>query len=138
MKEKSSDDEVESESDDLQSETITQPRRSTRSTARQGITRLEPSMQGKTNNDKNSVASFIQMEMKENKEELKETFPQVVNVCFTQMSANKGIKAYGKKAVATMLKEYKQLHEMAVFAPQNHNDMTLIEKRALRAVNSFI
>jgi hypothetical protein len=67
---------------------------------------------------------------------MKEHFPTIVETCFTQMSAKKGIRTYGERAVAAMLKEYKQLHDMAVFGPQPHNSLTNQEKsRALRAVN---
>lgn len=55
-------------------------------------------------------------------------YQTAINVCFTmvtgnggpQMSAKKGIKLYGTRAVAAMFKEYKQL----VFGP--HNEPVLV------------
>ena len=35
----------------------------------------------------------------------------VVNLVFTQINAKKGIKLFGERVVATMIKEFKQLHE---------------------------
>ena len=36
-------------------------------------------------------------------------------LCFTQMSARKGIERFGQLAVAAMLKEYKQLDDLVFF-----------------------
>ena len=35
----------------------------------------------------------------------------MVDICFTQMTAKNGIRMYGERAVAAMLKEYKQLND---------------------------
>jgi len=40
-----------------------------------------------------------------------------VGTCMTQMSARQGIKAYGRRAIDAMAKEYSQLEELNVFAP---------------------
>ena len=59
-----------------------------------------------------------------------------VGICFTQMSAGKGIKLYGAKAVAAMFKEYKQLDDLKVLGRLNPDLLTPEQKRnALRAVN---
>ena len=61
---------------------------------------------------------------------------KLINVCFTQMSAKNGIKTYKERAVAAMLKEYKQLEDMAVFRPQDPKLLSKTQKRqALQAVN---
>ena len=63
------------------------------------------------------------------------------DVIFTQMTAKKGFKQYGAKAVAAMVKEFTQLNEGAVpgkpvVVPTDSNSLTATEKRkALRAVN---
>ena len=42
---------------------------------------------------------------------IRQTYHQVVNTIFTQMSASKGIKQFGKKAIAAVFKELKQLND---------------------------
>ena len=60
---------------------------------------------------------------------------------FTQMTAKKGFKKFGAKAVAAMIKKITQLNEGAVpgkpvVVPTDANSLTDAEKRkALRAVN---
>ena len=52
------------------------------------------------------------------------------------MSAGKGIKLHGAKAVAAMFKEYKQLDDLEVLGSLNPDLLTPDQKRnALRAVN---
>ena len=52
------------------------------------------------------------------------------------MTAKRGIRTYGERAVAAMLAEYKQLIGMSVFTSQDPGKMTEEEKkRALRAIN---
>jgi hypothetical protein len=59
-----------------------------------------------------------------------------VGVCFNQMTASKGIKLYGAKAVAAMFKEYKQLDDLEVLGRLNPDSLTHDHKHnALRAVN---
>jgi Ca2+-binding EF-hand superfamily protein len=64
-----------------------------------------------------------------------------VNVMFTQMSAKKGIRMFGEKAVAAMVKEFTQLDKGAmpgkqVIQPINVKDMVGDERKmALEAVN---
>ena len=63
------------------------------------------------------------------------------DVVFTQMTAKRGFKEYGAKAVAAMVKEFTQLNEGAVpgkpvVVPTDSNSLTSTEKKkALRAVN---
>ena len=59
-----------------------------------------------------------------------------VNVMLTQMTANRGIKNFGEKAVAAILKEYDQLNKLNVFGSLNPDSLSREEKRkALRAIN---
>ena len=59
-----------------------------------------------------------------------------VGVCFNQMTASRGIKLHGAKAVAAMFKEYKQLDDLEVLGRLTPENLTHEEKRnALRAVN---
>ena len=63
-------------------------------------------------------------------------FRRTVGICFNQMSATRGIKLYGEKAIAAMFKEYKQLDDLEVLGRINPDNLTLEQKRkALRAVN---
>ena len=59
-----------------------------------------------------------------------------IEECFAQMSAKKGIKTFGKRAVAAMLKEYQQLDDMTVFGAHDPSTMSKPEKsQSLRAIN---
>ncbi len=59
-----------------------------------------------------------------------------VGVCFNQMTASRGIKLHGAKAVAAMFKEYKQLDDLEVLGRLTPENLTHEQKRnALRAVN---
>ena len=52
------------------------------------------------------------------------------------MTAKRGIRTYGERAVAATLAEYKHLIEMSVFTSQDPGKMTEEEKRrALRTIN---
>ena len=56
--------------------------------------------------------------------------------CFTQMTANKGIKLLGEIRVAAMFKEYKQLDDLDVLGILDPDLLTSEQKRnALRAIN---
>mmetsp|Transcript_1239 Transcript_1239/g.1759 ORF Transcript_1239/g.1759 Transcript_1239/m.1759 type:complete len:407 (-) Transcript_1239:1408-2628(-) len=62
-------------------------------------------------------------------------FSKVVHVTFTQMSAKKGIKEFGERAIAAVLKEYRQLHDKQVFERIRKNVLTNdIKKSAHQAV----
>ena len=52
------------------------------------------------------------------------------------MHASRGIKLFKERAVAALLKEYKQLHDMSVFGRVAYESLTVEEKKkALRAIN---
>jgi len=60
----------------------------------------------------------------------------VFNIIFTQMTANKGIKEFGERAVAAIYKEYKQMQDLQVLGNTNYDLLSNDQKRrALRAVN---
>ena len=51
-------------------------------------------------------------------------------MALTQMSMNKGIKAFGKAGIDAVQKELKQLHDRAVMKPTYADEMTKQERRA--------
>ena len=68
-------------------------------------------------------------------ETLADCYSEVVNVCFTQMTADKGIKTYGKRAVDAIFKEFAQLNDLSVFGALDAKSLTREQKRtALRAI----
>ena len=61
-----------------------------------------------------------------------------VYVTFTQMTAKKGIKKHGWRAVASMYKEYIQLEDMKLMKALKPDSLTRSQKKgALRAINSI-
>jgi hypothetical protein len=63
-------------------------------------------------------------------------YSTAVGICFNQMTASKGIKLFGPKAIAAMFKEYKQLNDLKVLGRINVDALSPEQKRkALRAVN---
>ena len=109
-----------------------------------------PSFGGKT------YAQLFQQVRNKTEIEVGEIYRKTVNVIFTQvandkkedkqiapggtggpqMSAKKGIEAYGERAVTAIFKEYLQLHDKSVFGSINPDALTIHQKReALRAVN---
>ena len=60
----------------------------------------------------------------------------LVNVLFTQMTAEKGFELFGEKAVAAMVKELKQLDDFDAVRPEDATKLTHEQKRnALPAIN---
>ena len=68
-------------------------------------------------------------------------FHKAIGVMFTQISAKEGIKQFGERAIATMVKELKQLNNGTmkgnpVVVPIDPSKLTKLEKRyTLDAVN---
>ena len=57
-------------------------------------------------------------------------------VCLTQMSAKKGIKIFGERALNAIITEYEQLENLSVFTPLNPNYMNKEDrKNALYAID---
>ena len=55
---------------------------------------------------------------------------------FIQMSASKGLKMFGGKAVAALCREYKQYHDMDVFDRVKIDDISPDKKnKTLNAIN---
>ena len=102
-----------------------------------GVTRLEPSMKGKSHQDTKVQLAQKGITSKERKYEWFTKLKDIaVNVCFTQMSARKGIQQFGQLAVTAMLKEYKQLDDLLVFGVVSPASLSEQEqRRALRAIN---
>ena len=77
------------------------------------------------------------LQIKESKEERRndEYYKATFDTCFIKMD-KRGTKKYGKRVVVTTLNEYKQLHNLDVFGPQDAKIMSCQEKYiALRYVN---
>ena len=63
-------------------------------------------------------------------------YTTAVGICFNQMTAAKGIKLHGEKAITAMFKEYNQLQDMKVLGRINPDTLNQEQKRkALRAIN---
>ncbi len=63
-------------------------------------------------------------------------FKQITNMCFTQMTATKGIKLHGQRAIAAMFKEYRQFDDLTVLGRLDPDSLSPEQKRkALRAIN---
>ena len=56
-------------------------------------------------------------------------------LCLNQMSAREGIKMFGDRALAAMVKEYGQLHDLQVFSPRN--PLKLSKKEKVMALNAI-
>ena len=56
-------------------------------------------------------------------------------ICLTQMSATKGIKMFGEKALEAMIAEYEQLDQLKVFTPVDASKLTFKKKQALNAID---
>ena len=135
------------EEDSIENDTVTGPEqevgnrenntRPRRANAGMGVTRLEPSMKGKSH--QNTEVQFAQKGTANGEHQYKWfTKPKniAVNACFTQMSARKGIEQFGKLVVAAMLKEYKQLDNLLVFGAVSPESLSKQERRrALCAIN---
>jgi len=55
---------------------------------------------------------------------------EFIGFCLTQMSANKGIKTFGERALVAMAKEYAQLHDLQVFTPRHSHELSAEERRS--------
>ena len=114
-----------------------------RANAGAGIVTFEPFMSGKSHDkqftstdDNKQFTSTTDSNEPKRTTKIDDCYRLAVNVAFTQMSASKGIKTYGERAVAAMFKEYRQLNDLEVFGPVNPDTLTKDEKRlALRAIN---
>ena len=107
-----------------------------------GIDRLSPDF----NSKKYSTSKSVQLLMKAGVEEAKlhnnqSYMSRAVNILLTQMAATEGIRKHGEKAIAVLVKEFKQLDKgpmegKKVIMPLVYSTLTKQEKReALEAIN---
>ena len=107
------------------------------------IERLEMSFDGKKyapiQHKQNT--QFLMKNTQQSENARKKRIREIMHVLLTQVSAVKGFKLFGERAVSAMIKELKQLNDGAmpnrpVVVPQNPDVLTQDEKdRALEAVN---
>jgi len=101
--------------------------------------RYEPTMQGKSY--PTTENTFLQDESPQvvptaHSDGQRRMYSIALNVMFNQMHASKGIKMFKEKAVAAILKEYKQLNDMSVLGRIDYDSLTEEQKQlALDAVN---
>lgn len=89
----------------------------------------EPSFGGKT-------YSLLAMQDPISRATQRHLYTRADNFMFNQMYASRGIKLLKERAVAALLKEYKQLHNMSVFGRVAYESLTAGEKKkALCAMN---
>ena len=107
--------------------TRSKTRQSTR-TRKQTTASYEPTMKGKSYG-----TSFFGISTPITKNMLSRI---AINIMFNQMTAKQGIRLFGEKAIAAMLKEYKQLASLKVFGRAPAELMTAENMRnTLRAIN---
>ena len=64
------------------------------------------------------------------------TTEKMNNVCFTQMSAKRGINTIGEKAVVAIVEEYQQLDSLGVFVPIPYDQLNRTQRSGvLNAIN---
>jgi hypothetical protein len=122
------------ETDDSDSEEQHDEARSARprrQNAGAGVSRLQPVFGGKSYD-----TQFASVDQRNEVTSADDCYNITVNVVFTQMSATKGIKIYGERALTAMFTEYEQLENLEVFQAVNPDNLTQEDKRkALRAIN---
>ena len=66
----------------------------------------------------------------------RQLYLKAVDYMFNQMTATQGIKIFQERAVAALIKEYKQLNDLAVLGVVDYGSLTKEQKsKALRAIN---
>ena len=127
-----------SNNDNIEPDTsATEPAQHTRPTReRKSPQRYEPSFTGK----KYGIQLFSMMNNKLNSDkptiDLRKGVFNVIFTQFNQMTADKGIKKFGERAVAAIFKEYKQMQDLKVLGGVDVDKLTYKDKKkALRAVN---
>ena len=60
----------------------------------------------------------------------------MTHICYTQMSARKGIKKFGNDALKALVEGYRQLDKLEIFKPLQLNQLTKDQQMgAINAVN---
>ena len=113
--------------------------------ARQGVSRLEPTMSGQSHDMINPGVQFLMKEQKGNVDcrtySMQTGMETTAKSMFTQMQASLGFKVFEKKAIAAMVKELKQLEfgpmpGKKVIMAVNPDTLSIDDKKhALNAVN---
>jgi hypothetical protein len=100
-------------------------------------TSYEPTMDGKTYpNQGNTFLQDTSDDTMPSQDMQRQMYSLAVDVLFNQMHASKGIKLFKERAVAAILKEYKQLVDMCVLGRIDYDILTEAQKElALDAVN---
>ena len=132
-------DDANDDTNETETQEYSRPRRAN---AGSGVERLNPSFVGKIYHSK-KTSQFTQYDSKneDNHDETKTYMNRAVGVLFTQMTAKRGIKLFGERAIAAMTKEFNQLDKGAfpgkpVVEPIDPTTLTKDEKqRAMEAVN---
>ena len=62
----------------------------------------------------------------------------LIGISMTQMSASRGIKLFGERAIIAMAKEYAQLDDLSVFTPRHVHDLTAEERKSALSVIDLI
>eukprot|EP00957_Ditylum_brightwellii_P159016 12103062-Ditylum_brightwellii.AAC.1 len=66
----------------------------------------------------------------------RQLYSKAVDYMFNKMTATEGIKIFQERAVAALIKEYKQLNDLCVLGVVDYNSLTKEQKsQALRAIN---
>ena len=127
--------EEQGDSTDEDSSDVSVPIRPSRSCAGRGIDRLEMKFGGKTYAAQKSVQLLMKAGIAESEKYSNQSYmSRAVGVLLTQMSATEGIIKHGEKAIAVLVKEFKQLDTgpmegKKVVEPVTYNSLTPKEKR---------
>ena len=131
--------------DDIDEDAREHNARPVRKNAGTGVNRLEPTMSGKTHDDTKKQVQFLMKEQEKhdvNKNvDVEAGMRSDTRVMFTQMGASKGIKLFGERAIAAIVKELKQLEygpmprKKFVEAIDPDTLSLLQKKRELNAIN---
>ena len=87
----------------------THSERPTRTNAGTGVRRLEPNLSGQYHESVKKKAQFLMKKQRDtnNLFDVENGMRRATQVLFTQMSAMKGIKLFGERAIAAIVKELK-------------------------------
>ena len=112
-----------------------------RTNAGTGVDRLQMRFDGKAHTHEKEGQFLIVDEDFNKDKDMNIYYSIACNVMFTQMSAKKGIKMFGERAIAALLKEYNQMDKCPmprkpVFGAVDYHTLSVQEKKeALEAVN---
>jgi len=135
-------DDIDGLSDESTEEVLEISTRPRRECVGKGVERLQMDTESKAYSTKRSVQLLMQSNSERaNSNGNMSYMSRAVGILLTQMSATEGIKKHGEKAIAVLVKEFKQLDEgpmegKKVVEPLTYNSLTKKEKKeALDAIN---